>query len=263
MRAVMSKELKINLNSQREILQEGAQKNLDVSNNSSLPTGRIKKEFFLPELKIDSSLDSLQKGFPKVQTVVNKINKYIENIADDYFLLGLHLISLHSLLKESKLATEQIKSWYAENINMPYSSAMQCRKVAEVYELNPELITRYTASGAYLLSTCRTPEEREEIWQEARGEKNAPSIRQLRETLKHVREKKLLEENGPPKLKTGKEDSVGKYRMSPEKIKDSLQAVNAYFERFADCANQEEQLELRQILISSVKQLLKGMREKA
>ena len=51
--------------------------------------------------------------------------------------------------------------------------------------------------------------------------------------------------------------------MSPEKIKDSLQAVNSYFERFADCANQEEQLELRQILISSVKQLLKGMREKA
>ena len=35
-----------------------------------------------------------------------------------------------------------------------------------------------------------------EIWQEARGEKNAPSIRQLRETLKRVREKKLLEENG-------------------------------------------------------------------
>ena len=258
----MSKELKINLNSQREILQEGAQKNFDVGNNSSLPTGRIKKEFFLPELKIDSSIDSLQNGFPNVQTVVNKINKYIENIADDYFFLGLHLISLHSLLKESKLTTEQIKSWYVENINMPYSSAMQCRKVAEVYELNPELITRYTASGAYLLSTCRTPEEREEIWQEARGEKNAPSIRQLRETLKHVREKKLLEENGS-KLKIDKEDTVAKYRMSPEKIKDSLQAVNAYFERFADCANQEEKLKLRQILISSVKQLLKGMREKA
>ena len=146
---------------------------------------------------------------------------------------------------------------------MPYSSAMQCRKVAEVYELNPELITRYTASGAYLLSTCRTPEEREEIWQEARGEKKTPSIRQLRETLKRVREKKLLEENGTLKLKTGKEYLVGKYRMSPEKINDSLQTVNAYFERFADCVNQEEQLELRQILISSVKQLLKGLREKA
>ena len=146
--------------------------------------------------------------------MVNRINKYIENIADDYFLLGLHLISLHSLLRESKLATEQIKSWYAENINMPYSSAMQCRKVAEVYELNPELITRYTASGAYLLSTCRTPEEREEIWQEARGEKNAPSIRELRETLKRVREKKLLEQNGSSKLKTDREDSVGEYKMS-------------------------------------------------
>ncbi len=259
----MSKELKINLNSQREILQEGSQKNFDVSDSSSLPTGRIKKEFFLPELNIDSAQDYLQKGFPNVQTVVNKINKYIENIADDYFLLGLHLISLHSLLRESKLTTEQIKSWYVENINMPYSSAMQCRKVAEVYELNPELITRYTASGAYLLSTCRTPEEREEIWQEARGEKNAPSIRELRETLKIVREKKLLEQNKSPKLETGKEDSVVKYRMSPEKIKDSLQTVTGYFERFADCENPEAQLELRQILISSVKQLLKGLREKA
>ena len=58
------------------------------------------------------------------------------------------------------------------------------------------------------------------------------------------------------------QNSVGKYRMSPEKIKDSLQAVNAYFERFADCANQEEKLEVREILISSVKQFLKGLREK-
>ena len=167
------------------------------------------------------------------------------------------------MLRESKLTTEQIKSWYAENINMPYSSAMQCRKVAEVYESNPELITRYTASGAYLLSTCRTPEEREEIWQEARGEKSAPSIRELRETLKHVRERKLLEQNGSSKLKTGREDSAETYRMSPEKIKESLQTVTGYFERFADCENSEEQLVMREILISSVKQLLKGLKEKA
>ena len=259
----MNKELKINLNSQREIQQEGAQKNYATRNSSSLSSGRIKKEFFLPELNIDSAQESLQKGYPQVQTVVNRINKYIENIADDYFLLGLHLISLHSLLRESKLTTEQIKSWYAENINMPYSSAMQCRKVAEVYESNPELITSYTASGAYLLSTCSTPEEREKIWQEARGEKNAPSIRELRETLKRVRERKLLEQNGSSKLKTGIEDSVGAYRMSPEKIKESLQTVTGYFERFADCENPEEQLVMREILISFVKQLLKGLKEKA
>ena len=259
----MNKEMKINLNSQREIQQEGAQKNYATKDSSSLPIGRIKKEFFLPELKIDSAQESLQKGFPKVQTVVNKINKYIENIADDYFLLGLHLISLHSLLKESKLATEQIKSWYAENINMPYSSAMQCRKVAEVYELNPELITRYTASGAYLLSTCRTPEEREEIWQEARGEKNAPSIRELRETLKRVRERKLLEQNRSSKMKTGREDTMGTYRISPEKLKESLQIVTSYFEKFTDCENPEDQLEMREVLIISVKKLLKGLKEKA
>ena len=258
----MNKELKINLNSQREIQQEGAQKNYATRVSSSLPIGRIKKEFFLPELNIDSAQESLQKGYPQVLTVVNRINKYIENIADDYFLLGLHLISLHALLRESELTTEQIKSWYAENINMPYSSAMQCRKVAEVYESNPEMITRYTASGAYLLSTCSTPEEREEIWQKAKGEKNAPSIRELRETLKRVRERKLLEQNGSSKLKTGRKNSVGTYRMSPEKIRESLQTLTGYFERFADCANQEEQLELRKILISSVKQLLKGLREK-
>jgi len=259
----MNKELKINLNSQREIQQEGARKNSTTRDNSSLPIGRIKKGFFLPELNIDSAQEFLKKGYPQVGTVVNRINKYIENIADDYFLLGLHLISLHSLLRESELTTEQIKSWYAENINMPYSSAMQCRKVAEVYESNPELITRYTASGAYLLSTCSTPEEREEIWQEASGEKNAPSIRELRETLKRVRERKLLEQNGSSRLKTGSEDSLGTYRMSPEKIKESLQTVTGYFETFADCKNTEEQLVMREILISSVKQLLKGLREKA
>ena len=258
----MNKELKINLNSQRKIKQEGSQKNYTSKDSSSLPIGRIKKEFFLPELNFGASQESLQKGFPQVQTVVNKINKYIENIADDYFLLGLHLISLHSLLRESKLTTEQIKSWYTENINMPYSSAMQCRKVAEVYESNPELITRYTASGAYLLSSCRTPEEREDIWQEARGEKNVPSISDLRETLKRVRERKLLRQNGSSKLKTGKEDSIGTYRLSLEKIKDSLQTITDYLERFAECENPEEKNELHHKLISSVKQLLKGLREK-
>jgi len=259
----MNKELKINLNSQREIQQEGAQKNYVTKDSSSLRIGKIKKEFFLPELNIDSAQESLQKGYPQVRVVVNRINKYIENIADDYFLLGLHLISLHSLLRESKLTTEQIKSWYAENINMPYSSAMQCRKVAEVYESNPELITRYTPSGAYLLSTCKTPEEREKIWQEARGKKKAPSIRELRETLKRLHERKLLEKNEYSKLKTGREDSVGAYRMSPEKIKESLETVTVYFERFADCENQEEQFVMREILISSVKQLLIGLKEKA
>ena len=107
----MKKQLKINLNSQREIHQEGSHKNYTTRGSSSLPIGRVKKEFFLPELKIDSSKQSPQNGYPRLKTVVNKINKYIENIADDYFLLGLHLISLHSLLRESKLTTEQIKSW--------------------------------------------------------------------------------------------------------------------------------------------------------
>ena len=51
--------------------------------------------------------------------------------------------------------------------------------------------------------------------------------------------------------------------MSPEKIKESLQTVTGYFERFADCENPEEQLGMREILISTVNQLLKGLKEKA
>ena len=78
-----------------------------------------------------------------------------------------------------------------------------------------------------------------------------------------MRERKLLEQNGSSRLKTGSEDSLGTYRMSPEKIKESLQTVTGYFETFADCKNTEEQLVMREILISSVKQLLKGLREKA
>ena len=51
--------------------------------------------------------------------------------------------------------------------------------------------------------------------------------------------------------------------MSHEKLKESLQTVTGYFERFADCENSEEQLVMREILISSVKQFLKGLQEKA
>ena len=259
----MIKELKIKLNSQREIQQEGTQKKYPSKDSSSLPVGKMKKNFFIPELNIDSANESLQKGYPQVKTVVNMINKYIENIADDYFLLGLHLISLHSLLRESKLNTEQIKSWYTENINMPYSSAMQCRKVAEVYASNPELISRYTASGAYLLSSCKTPEEREEIWHEARGGKSTPSIRELRETLKRVRERNLADKNDSPNLNTDRLSSIGTYRISSDKIKESLQTLKDCFDRFTDSENPEEQREMHEMLISFVKKLLKDLQEKA
>ncbi|MEE2600680.1 MAG: hypothetical protein VYD83_09615 [SAR324 cluster bacterium] len=258
----MSKPLNINLGSQREIQREGTRKNVTTSTTSILPVGRIQTNFYLPELKIDSTEDCLQKSSPPVQKVVSRINKFIENIADDYFLLGLHLISLHTLLRESKLTTAQMKSWYAENINMPYSSAMQCRKVAEVYSGDPELIGRYTASGAYLLSSCKTPEEREEIWREARGEKPAPSIRELRETLKRVREKKALEQFEDEELKTGNEISVEKYRMSPIKIRESIQSISVYCDNFVACEKTEEQDEMREFLLNSVRILLKKMEQK-
>ena len=258
----MSKPLNINLGSQREIQREGTRKNVTTSTTSILPVGRIQTNFYLPELKIDSTEDSLQKSSPPVQKVVSRINKFIENIADDYFLLGLHLISLHTLLRESKLTTAQIKSWYAENINMPYSSAMQCRKVAEVYSGDPELIGRYTASGAYLLSSCKTPEEREEIWREARGEKPAPSIKELRETLKRVREKQALEQFEDEELITEKKNCVGKYRMSPSKIRESIQSISVYCDNFVACEKTEEQVEMREILANSVRILLKKLEQK-
>ena len=45
------------------------------------------------------------------------------------------------------------------------------KALQEAYSSNPELIERYTASGAYLLSSCDTAAEREEIWKKAKGDK--------------------------------------------------------------------------------------------
>jgi len=144
---------------------------------------------------------------------------------------------------------------------MPYSSAMQCRKVADVYSANPEQIGRYTASGAYLLSSCKTPEEREEIWQEARGEKSAPSIRELRETLKRVRERQALEQLELEDVNTERENSVNKFRMTPDKIHESLQTISHYCDSFVACEKPVEQAEMREVLLDSLRILLKDLEE--
>jgi len=257
----MGKALKIKLGSQREIHQEGVQENFKSSENPKLSVGKIKTFFFLPELKMDDGKNTTQQVSPPVQKVVNRINKFIENIADDYFLLGLHLISLHSLLRASKLTTEQIKSWYGENINMPYSSAMQCRKVAEVYSDNPELIGRYTATGAYLLSSYKTPEEREEIWQKARGEKSAPSTRDLRETIKLVRMTKKNKQPEEDNLNKGMNSSVIKNQMSTKKIRESLKIIKDFSESFLTCEEREKREETRKMLLNSIKNLLSYVQE--
>ena len=258
----MGKVLKINLGSQREIKQEGVKKSFSDASSTSLPVGKIRTNFFLPELKLNSEEITNEKISPSVQKVVSRINKFIENIADDYFLLGLHLISLHSLLKESKLTIEQIKSWYLENINMPYSSAMQCRKVAEVYSENPELIGRYTASGAYLLSGCKNPEEREEIWQEAKGIKNTPSIRDIREALKIARARKVLAKSESDEIKKEKENSSVENLISPIKIRESLEAIIFYSENYLTIEKEKEREEMRKILVESVKKFLGYFDEK-
>jgi hypothetical protein len=51
--------------------------------------------------------------------------------------------------------------------------------------------------------------------------------------------------------------------MSPAGIRESLQTITVYFERFENNENPEEQLVLREILVGSVQQFLKGLQEKA
>ena len=258
----MGKVLNIDLGSQREIKHEGKGNNLSNSPSPALGVGKIKTNFFLPDLKLDSVKGTANEISPPVQNVVSRINKFIENIADDYFLLGLHLISLHSLLRESKLTTDQIRSWYTDNINMPYSSAMQCRKVAEVYSENPEMIGRYTASGAYLLSSCKTAEEREEIWQKAKGDKENASIRDIREALKIARATKLFVKPKIGHTKKEKNDLSSENLISPSEIRESLETVVVNSENFLTCKKTKERAEMRKILLDSVKKFINYLEEK-
>ena len=144
---------------------------------------------------------------------------------------------------------------------MPYSSAMQCRKVASVYSENPRLIERYTASGAYLLSSCKNDDEREAIWLEARGEKPSPSIGELRETLKlfRERERSFLDSNSSKKRAKSTSE---KFKISPMKIKKSLSSISTYCESFVACINKEEQNNMRIILADNIRLLLKKMEQK-
>ncbi len=159
--------------------------------SKGVPVGSREPRFNLPDLP-DLTETKLDGDHPQALQMVTRINRFIENIADDYFLLGLHLIVLHKMLKGSQMTTAQIKAWYLDKINMPYSSAMQCKKVAEVYEDSPNLIERYGASGAYLLTTLNSHEEREKVWIQACGEKATASIASLRQELKHWHQKQIL-----------------------------------------------------------------------
>lgn len=243
----MARTLDFDLNSQSKISQEGA-----LTKKSVLPVGKRFIDFSVPAYSLDPEANPLQS-----QQIVDKINQYIENIADDYFLLGVHLVSLHGLLKQSKMGIEQIKNWYAENINMPYSSAMQCKKVAEIYAENPELINRYTASGAYLLSSCKSAEEREAIWQEACEGKANASIRNLRSVLKRHQEKSQLE--APPSLS----NEGLRFKMGEEAIFQELQRVGEEARRLQNLSHPEETLKQRKHLIDMMRSLIRQMEEPA
>ncbi len=249
----MAKALNIELKSQSAIQQEGSTELLDPV---APPVNVHRSTFFVPELELHP--DQVDEGTERMKLVVDQINRYIDNIADDYFQLGLHLSALHRALRKSGLTTDQVKSWYAENINMPYSSAMQCRKVAETYAEQPELIGRYTASGAYLLSSCDTPEERERIWNEARGDKAAPSIRELRETLKRYKEEQTLQ---IPETEDEEPASHWYYRMDDAQLHESLQQLTTYAEQILQCADAEERAEMRSALTEAVHRFIEQMEE--
>ena len=51
--------------------------------------------------------------------------------------------------------------------------------------------------------------------------------------------------------------------MSPDKIRESLQSITAYFDNFAACEKIAEQAEMREILLNSLKLLLKNLEQKA
>ncbi|MBF0238973.1 MAG: hypothetical protein HQM12_14825 [SAR324 cluster bacterium] len=254
----MARSLKFNLLSQSQIPKEGK---LDVDASKALAVGGRKIDFYVPLLEDMEEGITTARENAKVQEVVDKINQYIENIADDFLLLGLHLIALHRALKNSGLTIDQIKSWYAENINMPYSSAMQCKKVAEVYGANPDLINRYTASGAYLLSSLKTPEEREAVWAEAKGDKPSATVRDIREALKKKRDRLTVVETENDDDEEELEDLPVAYRMNEAQIHEAYIRLTGYAEDLVQCADPEEQIEMRQALVKATQDLLEKISE--
>ncbi len=247
----MAKALNFELPNQSKIRQEGNVK----GGKGPVSVGKRAVDFYLPQYAPELSQEVVQQNTSQAQHIVDKINQYIENMADDYFLLGLHLIALHKLLKQSRLSTDQVKAWYTENINMPYSSAMQCKKVAEVYAEHPELINRYTASGAYLLTSIPTTEEREALWQEAKGDKPSASVRDLREVLKRRRENQIQAEPEvlPPTVLT--------FRMPETEIHESFVGLIQQVEHLMECEDLEERTQLRKHLIQASRELIRRMEE--
>lgn len=246
----MARSLDFNLLSQKEIKQEGTA----TKKKRKLMVGQRRIDFSIPEFSLALNSDGTPKDATQSGKIIEKINKYIENIADDYFLLGVHLSALHKLLKQSKLNIEQIKSWYAENINMPYSSAMQCKKIAEVYADDPELINRYSASGAYLLSSFKTPEEREEIWKEACGDQETASIRDLRQVIKQRREKQIPAIVEPPNIQI-------EYKMSSVEIHEAFNNLMKDVKTLLESKKTEDRYSQRKQLIQAMRKLITRMDE--
>ena len=123
------------------------------------------------------------------------------------------------------------------------------------------MIGRYTASGAYLLSSCKTAEEREEIWQKAKGDKSNASIRDIREALKMARSKNLFEKPETGQIKKEKNGMSLENLISPREIRESLDTVVLNSENFLTCKKSKDRAEMRKILLDSVKKFMDYLEE--
>ncbi|MBF0280008.1 MAG: hypothetical protein HQM13_19580 [SAR324 cluster bacterium] len=245
----MARTLNFDLNSQSKIGQEG----VSPQQKPPMLVGQRQIDFSIPYYDPGLSQEIVSQNTPQAQQIIDRINQYIENISDDYLLLGAHLIALHQLLKQSRLSTDQIKTWYAENVNMPYSSAMQCKKVALVYADQPELINRYTASGAYLLSSFKSHEEREIVWKEACGSKSTASIRELRAVLKKRNE---MEQSEISESKS----STRQFKMGENEIHEAFVKLSEEAKKLRYSTDPERQSQ-REQLIQATRDLLREMTE--
>ena len=111
-----------------------------------------------------------------------------------------------------------------------------------------------------MLTTCADHEEREAIWQQAKGDKDAPSVRDLRVALREFKEQQLLpgmEEDADVAVAV----SVPQYRMGTQQIHESLQHLSRYCEQLSISTDESEQLEMRQALLEAVQRLLEQMQE--
>ena len=113
------------------------------------------------------------------------------------------------------------------------------------------MINRYTASGAYLLSSYKSHEERETIWQEACGKKTTASIRELRAVLKKRQER-------DPLSTATAQQSAPHYQMAEIEIHEAFIKLSQEAKKLR-YSSEPQRLEQRRRLIRATRELLRQM----